>query len=104
MYGMSSKEFWEDDPQLYWAYRTFYFKKLEEQEIRMDYECWLNGFYTHNAISNIVASILDKDQTQEHKYLEKPIYMLQKEQENIKNNVVDTNIVQQQQFNSWARF
>ena len=38
------------------------------------------------------------------KGFEKPMYMLKKDQENIAKHVVDTNIVQQQEFNSWARF
>ena len=29
MFGMSSDEFWEQDPKLYWAYRTFYLKQKE---------------------------------------------------------------------------
>ena len=30
-YGMSVKEFWEDSPDLFWAYRfSYYKKKLEE--------------------------------------------------------------------------
>ena len=104
MYGMSSEEFWEDDPQLYWAYRTFYLKKLEEQEMQIDYQCWLNGLYVFNAFSNVLGGMFDKDKTKEYKYIEKPITMSKYEQEQKSKNIVDANIIQQQQFNSWARF
>lgn len=43
MFGMSSTDFWEGDPQLYWAYRTFYFKKIEMEGDTMKYNAWLNG-------------------------------------------------------------
>ena len=35
-YGMSVKEFWEDDPDLFWAYRFSYFEKIKtEQEMNV---------------------------------------------------------------------
>jgi hypothetical protein len=43
MFGMSSTDFWENDPQLYWAYRTFYLKKLEMEGETSKYNAWLNG-------------------------------------------------------------
>ena len=48
MFGMSSEQFWDDDPQLYWAYRTFYLKKIEqEQKEKLEfakYDAWLKGY------------------------------------------------------------
>ena len=43
MFGMSSTDFWENDPQLYWAYRTFYLKKNEMDVELTKYNAWLNG-------------------------------------------------------------
>ena len=43
MFGMSSTDFWENDPQLYWAYRTFYLKKNEMEVELTKYNAWLNG-------------------------------------------------------------
>ena len=43
MFGMSSKDFWEEDPQLYWAYRTFYLKQKEMEVDTMKYNAWLQG-------------------------------------------------------------
>lgn len=47
MFGMTSEEFWEDDPQLYWSYRISFMKKLElEQKQTIEYikySSWLNG-------------------------------------------------------------
>lgn len=43
MFGMSSTDFWENDPQLYWAYRTFYLKKRELDTEDTKYSAWLDG-------------------------------------------------------------
>ena len=47
MFGMSSREFWEDEPQLYWAYRFSYEKQLEFEHTKeieqMRFSCWLQG-------------------------------------------------------------
>ena len=43
MFGMSSTDFWENDPQLYWAYRTFYLKKKEIEVEEEKYKTWLQG-------------------------------------------------------------
>ena len=44
---MSSKEFWEDDPQLYWAYQTFYLKKQEIEFAKDNQYMWLKGMYIY---------------------------------------------------------
>lgn len=103
MYGMSSEEFWESDPRLYWSYRTFYLKKLEEQEALIDYKCWLNGFYTFNALTTVVSGFFDKS-GQEHKYFEQPVSQINKNKSKNENKKIDKNLEQQAQFNSWARF
>lgn len=55
MFGMSSKEFWEDEPQLYWAYRISFEKKIEyeqkEKIEKLKLECWLQGKTNEIAVS-----------------------------------------------------
>lgn len=53
MFGMSSKEFWEDDPQLYWAYRIFYLKQREVEQEDLKYNSWLLG--SINMVSTSLA-------------------------------------------------
>jgi biopolymer transport protein ExbB/TolQ len=106
MYGMSSEEFWEDDPQLYWAYRIFYMKKLEQAELETDYKCWLTGFYTFNALSESLAGMFDKEKP--HSYIEKPISMKMKEIKKEEEENIDPKVRQQtkcqEDFNKWARY
>ena len=101
---MSSKEFWEDDPQLYWAYRTFYLRKMKLDTDNMNYEAWLFGSYSCMAVSVAINNSLSKKKAE---YPNKPFGVketqektkLQKELEQIK----DKDLRQQTEFNFWAR-
>lgn len=50
-YGMSVKEFWEDNPDLFWAYRFSYYTKIQEQQKIFNNNAWLQGAYFYDAIS-----------------------------------------------------
>ena len=60
MFGMSSKEFWEEDPQLYWAYRTFYLQKTKYDAEESNYKAWLYGNYTCIAVSVALNNAFSK--------------------------------------------
>ena len=34
-YGMSVKEFWEDNPDLFWAYRFSYYEKIKNEQEKL---------------------------------------------------------------------
>ncbi|MEG1506021.1 MAG: hypothetical protein RR478_00835 [Bacilli bacterium] len=93
---MSSKEFWEDDPQLYWAYQTFYFKKMEVENARDNQYMWLQGMYIHDAVLIALSKVLGNKGV---KYPEKPYELTTPNNKETKN--IDE--VQEQQFNTWAR-
>lgn len=104
MFGMSSKEFWEDEPQLYWSYRTFYLKKLQLEAENSNYICWLQGNYNCIAVSVALNNAFSK---QKAEYPKSPIGTekkmpkteLSKKLEKIKDN----DIRQQVEYNYWAR-
>lgn len=50
-YGMSIKDFWEEDPELFWAYRFSYYNKLKRQGEENNYNAWLQGLYFYEAVS-----------------------------------------------------
>lgn len=68
-YGMSVKEFWEDDPDLFWAYRFSYFTKLKAEQEMFNNNAWLQGAYFHEAIIVALCNAFSK---QKVKYSEKP--------------------------------
>ena len=66
---MPLQEFWNDDPDLLWAYRNVYMEeekqKIEIQQEMINFQSWLQGLYNFNAI----AGALSKNP----KYLDSPI-------------------------------
>ena len=74
MFGMSSKEFWEEEPQLYWAYRFSYEKKLEfeqKKEIeQMRFSCWLQGKTNEVAFAIALNNAFGKSKKTYPKYKE----------------------------------
>lgn len=106
MFGMSSKDFWEGDPQLYWAYRTFYLKQKEmeikEKKELMRYNSWLNGNMNCMAVSVALNNAFNK------KKIDYPSYnkVFSEEENNVKDNKnkKDNNLVVQEEFNFWARY
>lgn len=103
MFGMSSKEFWEDDPQLYWSYRTFYMKKMQEQADLMNYGGWLYGSYSYMAVSVALNNAFSKKKA---KYIEKPFGTEKKEKTKLQKELekeTDKDVRQQKEFNFWAR-
>lgn len=101
---MSSKEFWEDEPQLYWSYRTFYLEKAKVDTGNINYTCWLQGSYVCAAVSVALNNAFSKKKAE---YPNKPFgedkkmpkTELQKKMEKEK----DKDLRQQMEFNFWAR-
>ena len=56
-YGMSADEFWKDDPQLFVAYRTYFFNKKKREKEELDYKCWLQGLYIHDGNGKLNLSL-----------------------------------------------
>ena len=57
---MSIKEFWEDDPELFWAYRFSYIKKLKRESEMQNYVAWLQGLYFYDGLSVALANSFGK--------------------------------------------
>lgn len=62
-YGMSIKEFWEDNPDLFWAYRFSYFTKLKSNQELFNQNAWLQGAYFHEAVSVALHNTFSKQKT-----------------------------------------
>ena len=53
---MSMKEFWNDDPDLFWAYRFSYYQKEKRKQEELNYKAWLQGAYIYEAVSVALAN------------------------------------------------
>lgn len=70
---MSNKEFWDEDPELLWAYRKMYMDKVKIQEEVNNYNAWLNGLYVFDALSKSLYNSFGRKETQSAiPYIEKP--------------------------------
>lgn len=101
---MSSKDFWEEDPQLYWAYRISYIKKMKLDAEQQDYNCWLQGSYNYKGVSVALNNSFSK---QKIEFPSKPLTFKEekiktKEQKAIEK-IKDKDERNQAEFNLWAR-
>ena len=105
MFGMSSEEFWEQDPKLYWAFRTFYLKQKEyeskEKVEYLKYASWLNGNMTYTATATALNNAFSKTKAKFPQYDE--IFGKEKKKEKPKTQN-EINKIVQEEFNQWARF
>ncbi len=76
-YGMSVKEFWEDNPDLFWAYRFSYYTKLKNEQEMFNNNAWLQGAYFHEAISVALCNAFSKQKVE---YSKHPYNFNQKEE------------------------
>lgn len=67
---MTAKEFWEDDPALFWSYRISYMQKKKNEQIVQNQMMWLQGAYIYDAVSKAIANSFSKNS--KYKYMEKP--------------------------------
>lgn len=99
MFGMSSKEFWEDDPQLYWAYQTFYLKQKEYEFERDNQYMWLQGMYIYEGVSVALNNMFQKTK---RSYAEEPYDLKSKTTKEEKTKEEINNLVLEKN-NSWSR-
>ncbi len=72
---MSVKDFWEGDPDLFWAYRFSYMQKLKKEQETMNTQAWLQGAYIYEAFSVALSNAFSKTKST---YAKEP-YQLNKE-------------------------
>lgn len=57
---MSVKEFWEGDPELFWAYRFSYIQNLKQKQEVANTNMWLQGAYIYEAVSVALSNAFSK--------------------------------------------
>jgi hypothetical protein len=104
MFGMSSTDFWENDPQLYWAYRTFYLKKQEYDNETNKYTAWLNGNTQCISTQIAIGKTFGKNQQIEYPQYKEMFSQEESTKTDKKLTKQEINLKVQEEFNSWARF
>lgn len=57
---MSAKEFWEESPDLFWAYRFSYIQRLKREQEEFNTRAWLQGAYMYEAFSVALSNAFSK--------------------------------------------
>lgn len=76
---MSIKDFWEGDPELFWAYRFSYINKMRREDELQNYNAWRQGLYFLESVSIALANSFGKANL---KYPEVPYGMEDKKETN----------------------
>lgn len=99
IYGMSYDDFWYKDPELFFSYRFSYFKKLEIDQKKINYEAWLKGFYNYEAHLMSLAKAFGAKGAKNIDYPSKPhdLDSLNSSKENKEEKFLQTR-------NFWSRF
>lgn len=101
MFGMSSEDFWENDPKLYWAYRTFYLEKIKVDAEQEKYMCWLQGSMTYMAVSIALSNAFSKQKTNYPSY-EEMFGKDVKDDKPLTKEEIDRRAMEE--YNAWARY
>jgi hypothetical protein len=81
MYGMTPDQFWHDEAELFWAYRTSFLLKRQNELDNTNYSSWLNGLYMISAIATALGST--RKDGSKVSYFEKPIDLYAKSEHDI---------------------
>lgn len=89
-YGMSVKEFWEDNPDLFWAYRFSYYEIKKQEQESFNNNAWLQGVYFHEAVAVALCNAFSKNKIQ---YSKKPYDFNEKKED--KRKIQQENFINQ---------
>lgn len=93
-FGMQTAEFWEEEPELLWAYRKSYMDKKKIEAETINYTAWLNGVYIYDAVATVIHNGFSKEGTRPREYIAQPFeFGLSKEEvEKKKRKQIEDNI------------
>lgn len=69
---MPIKEFWEDEPDLIWAYRKSYMDKFKLQREVENFNAWLQGLYIYDAVNKSIYNNFN-NKNKVKSYMNQPI-------------------------------
>ena len=82
---MQTSEFWEEEPELLWAYRKSYIDKMKLEREMMNHKAWINGLYVFDAVSVSLYNAFAKTGTEPKNYVKEPFdFNMTKEEFEIK--------------------
>ena len=107
-FGMTSEEFWKDDPKLFSSYQKAYIEKIKRENEKINFSNWLQGLYIHNALNVDLtnfgyAFIAGKNPKKDNNYPSEPYDLFgNKKDETLKRKKIKRQ-ENQKNLNFWAR-
>lgn len=84
-YGMTSKEFWEDEPRLYDAYRI----SFEEKQKAQDEYAWLIGYYVYVGVNVNLYNMFKKSGEPTREYLKQPLSFPKEDEQKQQSAIIE---------------
>jgi len=70
---MSYDDYWHSTPELFWAYRSAYEIKIDEDVDFNNFKAWLNGLYVFKAFHTVEYNMNRQESAEPTDYFDKPI-------------------------------
>lgn len=77
---MPLQEFWYENPDLLWVYRTSFLNKEKQRSEELDYFAWLIGTYTQHAVASVLGG-------KGNKYPRKPLTYNQEKRRSLEDKI-----------------
>lgn len=105
--GMTSEEFWKDDPRLFSSYMKAYEEKRKREYETINYSNWLQGLYNFDGSNKALTSfgygfLAGKENPNKESYPSKPYDLFGKEKENKIKERQKMRELSQKTLNFWA--
>lgn len=91
---MTSDEFWKDNPDLFFSYRTSFILKEKRKAEYDNYVSWLNGLYNCKSFSVVYSNAWNKNSKET--YFNYPLDVLKNEEKNKPSKEKQREILQKQ--------
>ena len=83
-YGMSTTEFWEQEPDLLWAYHKSFLERMKVEQSTNNFNAWLQGMYIFDGVSKAIYNSFGRKSGQRIlEYVPKPYEFDTKEKDEL---------------------
>ncbi len=87
-FGMSAQEFWDEDPDLMWAYQKSYIDQKKIEKETMNFNSWLQGMYIYDGFSKVIYNSFGRKEGMSAKDYPNQPYDLNKTKEDIEREQI----------------
>lgn len=89
-FGMSTSDFWEEEPTMMWAYQKSYIDKKKIEAETSNFNAWLQGVYFFQAVSISLYNNLGRNKSTIKTYPKEPYNLFKDPEELRKEEILET--------------